>query len=106
MSGLVTIVSKEPFWGVLSQALHFEKPEILAMSLPLGAVLATAWLDACLRTESVSWDIRKFSGLPYEREFGDYRSGRYAWIFSRLQALEVPIPAKGHLGLWHWEAPK
>ena len=37
-----------------------------------------------------------------ERAFGDYTSGRYAWLLGNIQKLETPIPAKGALGLWDW----
>ena len=34
---------------------------------------------------------------------GEYKEGRYAWILKDIKVLENPIPAKGHLGIWHYE---
>ncbi|MBQ3270813.1 MAG: ASCH domain-containing protein [Clostridia bacterium] len=34
---------------------------------------------------------------------GIYEKGRYAWILKDIVALERPIPAKGHLGIWNYE---
>ena len=31
---------------------------------------------------------------------GVYAPGRYAWILKDIVALDQPIPAKGHLGIW------
>ncbi len=34
---------------------------------------------------------------------GKYEEGRYAWILEDIQALEIPIKAKGHLSIWNYE---
>ena len=38
-----------------------------------------------------------------ELAFGDYTPGRFAWILEDVRQLPEPIPAKGQLGLRHWE---
>jgi hypothetical protein len=43
------------------------------------------------------------TGNLREREFGDYESGRYAWILLNVKPLLKPIPAKGAQRLWNWE---
>jgi len=40
-----------------------------------------------------------------ERAFGDYSPGRWAWLLADVKPLTTPIPARGALGLWNWEAP-
>ena len=40
-----------------------------------------------------------------ERSYGNFTLGRFAWILADVTPLEVPIPAKGHKGLWRWERP-
>lgn len=40
---------------------------------------------------------------PAEYAFGDYRIGRYAWVFENPVLFEKPIPARGRQGLWNWE---
>ena len=37
-----------------------------------------------------------------EIKFGDFRPGRYAWIFDNIRQIE-PVPAEGMQRLWEWE---
>ena len=37
---------------------------------------------------------------------GEYNLGRYAWILEDVEILEKPIPAKGHLNIWNYDADK
>lgn len=32
---------------------------------------------------------------------GVYANGRYAWILKNINILDIPIKAKGHLGIWN-----
>ena len=66
-------------------------------AIPSGSIVAVCHLVACL----------KIIDPPPEPEhsFGDYTPGRYAWILSNVHPLREPIPIKGHLGLWNWDAP-
>jgi activating signal cointegrator 1 len=84
----------EPFTRVLVAA----GIRLLSGQPPLGAVVATATLVDCVRTEVV-----RDSLTPEERAFGDYGDGRWAWKFEDVARLPQPIPAKGALGLWRWE---
>lgn len=36
----------------------------------------------------------------YERYYGDYTPGHYAWILEDVQRLDEPIPARGMRRLW------
>lgn len=38
--------------------------------------------------------------LEDEVHYGDYRSGRYAWLLANIRPLAEPVPAKGRQGLW------
>jgi activating signal cointegrator 1 len=67
--------------------------------LPVGCVIATCVLIRCRFTQDVSPQISE-----QEEAFGDYYPGRYAWFLSDIIALPEPIPAKGALGLWEWDA--
>lgn len=76
-------------------------PEIIALvgqavGLPRGYILATCHLSNCLKTE----DLRARFG-PLLR-FGDFSPGRFGFIFTHIQPLAIPIPARGRLGLWEW----
>ena len=35
---------------------------------------------------------------------GEYSLGRYAWILEDVEVLDKPIPAKGHLNIWNYDA--
>lgn len=74
--------------------------------LPRGAVVATCELVDCQPTASgvtldgwiaggVLWEL-----TPYERAFGDYTPGRYAWLLADVKPLPTPIPMRGAQGLF------
>jgi hypothetical protein len=66
---------------------------------PLGAVVATAELVDCVRTED--------TGTPtLERRLGDWTPGRWAWELADVRPLEEPVPARGALGWWDWTPPE
>lgn len=67
--------------------------------LPLGRVVAVAWLDEVERITST------FQVDEPERSFGQYTPGRYAWRFSSVYRLETTVPARGSLGVWEWQPP-
>jgi hypothetical protein len=74
---------------------------------PTGVVLATCDLVDCLPTEATCcipgvFDDFPELNTPLEREFGDYSAGRYGWVLENVRQLQVPVPAKGSLGLWEW----
>lgn len=50
------------------------------------------------------WSPKKENGWAGEHEaaFGDYRSGRRAWLFDDVRAVD-PVPARGRQGLWTLE---
>ena len=60
---------------------------------PNGAVVAVCRLADCLHTEQMD-------PSPRERLLGDFSPGRFGWVLEEVRALETPIPARGHLGLW------
>lgn len=77
--------------------------------LPLGCVIGIVDLVDVVTTESLveMWKI-KARGLPlssedqFERDFGDYGNGRFAWRMKVLDWFQYPLPARGALGLWNW----
>jgi hypothetical protein len=38
-----------------------------------------------------------------ELSFGNYSSGRYAWLLANIEMVPSPIPMRGALGLWEWK---
>jgi len=67
--------------------------------LPLGQVVAVAWLDEVQQITSA------FQVEEPERSFGLFSPGRYAWIFSEVYRLAAPLPVRGSLGVWEWHPP-
>jgi hypothetical protein len=70
------------------------------LQVPCGQVIAIALLNSIVRLPSAAHAITE-----QERAFGNYADGRYAWIFSEVHPLPVPLPARGSLGLWQWDVP-
>lgn len=118
---------EEPFLTTL-RAAHLLGPS----DLPRGAVVATCRLVDCLPILAkpnghacVAPDdeglIRAWTGpqlfastkaklqvggmtTEHEAAFGDYTPGRFGWVLDDIQPLHEPVPARGSLGLWNWEA--
>ena len=68
------------------------------LSLPLGAVVATAELT---KVEPASKP-----GLSKEELlFGDYSAGRWMWRLGDVKVVEPPLPARGYQGFWHLKKP-
>jgi hypothetical protein len=76
--------------------------------LPLGIGLCVVELIACISTDFLeeSWDraeeVLKHPVSEYERDFGDYSSGRFAWITRFIRPLHKQRPVRGALGLWEF----
>ena len=68
----------------------------LPARLPLGAIVATAILIGCRRTEDVEPQLS-----PVERIYGDYTAGRFAWFLADIVALDEPIPFRGAQGFFY-----
>ena len=66
-------------------------------ALPRGVVLCTVRLVDIQTTDEAA-------GFLCQREliFGNYESGRYAWVFEMVEKFADPIPAKGNRLLWNW----
>lgn len=112
MRGLWELCEGEPFHS----AIH---PHMLPTALPLGAVVAVCDLVDCVATWpswasiepwiTVASDSQQWVVPPPidsdERAFGDYSPARFAWLLANVRMLPEPIPARGALSLWEWDAP-
>src|ERR1043165_2560119 len=85
--------------------------------LPMGAVVGTGNLFACIpttcalglhpeRSIAPTYDKCSRCGMPrcfFLKEemqpYGDYRPGRFAWLFTDIVRFDEPIPATGAQGL-------
>ena len=94
-------------------------------ALPLGAVVATARLAACLPMvpwndpqqrngehrlfvdERSIWRTNPRGGGPLnmttQLPYGDFAPGRWGWLLADVEKLPEPVPAKGRQRLWRWE---
>lgn len=89
----------------------------LTRFLPLGCIVATCRIVACLPTprQTPDWgstftladprrlptaDPMALSITPTERAFGNYSPGRWAWVLEGIKALPKPIPCRGAQGLF------
>lgn len=80
--------------------------------LPLGAIVAEAYLLECVRvmpysvTRRAVWRVgtrsRDWRVPPAEPElsFGDYTPGRWAWLLVDVEPLRKPIPWRGKQGFF------
>lgn len=73
--------------------------------LPWGAVIATANLVGCQRMDA-DWIDAMVRERWGEVKLGYYAPGRYGWVLADIEPLQVPVPARGHQGLWDWDPPK
>jgi hypothetical protein len=69
--------------------------------LPLGFILGTVQLGEPIPTEQAIEQVDVI-----DRLCGDYSSHRYAWPVSEPKMFERIVPAKGQLGIWHWNPPE
>lgn len=65
-------------------------------TLPFGALVAVARLDACKQAKVVA-------GSLTDREFslGNYSEGRFAWMLSDIRPFSEPIPYRGAQGIFN-----
>jgi len=76
--------------------------------LPRGKIVAVVKLRGCLPIGSyydapalIPSDTPPILVREQEVAFGDYRPGRWAWLFANIRALPVPVPTRGYQGLWN-----
>jgi activating signal cointegrator 1 len=67
------------------------------LTIPRGAVLCIVNMVGCVR-------------FPHPKappdEYGDFAEGRFGHLYELLERFAIPIPAKGHQGIWNWETPR
>lgn len=91
-----------------------EYPDYNIENLPRGAIIAVARLVECVSMDLVFGpgapdkpnvyridDAQAWEATPYERAFGDFSAGRYAWLLADVQPLPKPIAHRGAQRLWN-----
>ena len=75
---------------------------VLGHYLPRGAIVAVAYLEGVYQAECVARDFARGSKKgSLELELGDFSSGRWAWKYTKVCELAMPIPMLGMQGLWN-----
>ena len=89
----------------MSKSENVEKAmSYLKSELNQGYILCKRNLVDCIyMTEEF---IQKIKNDTNESDYGRYEVGRYAWKLELVEVLKEPIPAKGKLGIWNYEAEK
>lgn len=88
---------------------------VVVHDLPLGAIVATCTLVGVVATDIVRFEreplirnlrtgtsdgvIRNLWADEAERTYGDFVSGRYAWLLADVVTVNPPVPFKGGQGL-------
>lgn len=79
-----------------------------AYQLPLSRGLCVVELLGCISTDFLQEDWYRAEELlghevgEYERDFGDYAPGRYAWVTRFVRHLDDQREVRGALGIWNW----
>ena len=81
------------------------KTALRGITLPFGAIIATATLADCLPMGGSKGEVAFFYDWvknlsDTESDFGFYDYDRFGWIFENVQRLPEPIPYKGAQGLF------
>jgi hypothetical protein len=112
---LIALAATWNFRGALIEKLgRMGDPRDPFKALPFGAVIGTARIHSCERTESLTVGVLDTRRAPAgeavdslyswtERMFGNYAPGRWAWLLDDAEEFEKPISTKGALGLWEWK---
>lgn len=100
-SGELLAIHAGKRWGPEQRAKLIEArrlcPEAPAhRGLLLGCVVAVVAVLDCVRM-TPEWIAEQDET---ERALGYYEPGRFGWVLGRLERLEVPVPARGHQGIW------
>ena len=90
--------SKRKMDQAIWEELCHKLPELRNIeTYPFGCIVATCKLIVCTKI------IFRFKADRPDMVLGDFTPGRYAWILRAIKAVDPPIAAKGHQGLWEWE---
>jgi len=71
--------------------------------LPFGAIIGAVSITAIVAvTQTGLPDLAMAQLTMEEKAFGDYTSGRFAWLLSDAVMFTKPVPARGMLNVWDY----
>lgn len=101
----------EPFRSVLLGAGYYSTAELVRGEViaVVDLVVVASVSEYLLAQPEPGWYWNNPSGKNYrfpisdwERAFGHFAAGRYAWLLDNVRMLDDAAPARGSLGLWEW----
>lgn len=92
------LATVDPFRSALAAGMAADRLKLVDGELPLGAIIATAVIDRCVRFDAASRDRLVRSGHEREAEFGDYAPGRYGFVLRDVETLGIPVAFTGRQG--------
>ena len=88
---------------IFSKENYFKKYIPDFKKLPFGAIIGVATIIDVVKIESLHMADELLNRLTMEEKaFGDYSSGRFAWILEDHKQFKIPIPARGTLSIWEY----
>ncbi len=73
------------------------------IELPFGSIIGEVTLESIVQITDLAMNDDMIGQLTLEEKiFGDYTTGRYAWMLKNAIPLTQPVPARGLPGLWQF----
>ena len=95
--------SKGKSGGIFADHPAFKKHIPDFNSLPFGALIGTVIITTVIGVDQTGLPDHVMAQLTMEEKaFGDYSSGRFAWLLADPVMFENPIPARGMLNVWEY----
>lgn len=89
--------------AVLAGEPPFTKYILNFSSLPFGALVGKVILEDVLPVTGLFMSDAAINQLSLEEKaFGDYTTGRYAWMLTDAIQFRQPVRVNGTLGLWEY----
>ena len=99
---LLIHASKGKAGSIFAEEYPFKKYIQDFEKLPFGAIIGQVTLVDLVRTEELGMTDERINNLTLEEKaFGDYTSGRYAWILEDAVMFKEFFVARGSMHLWN-----
>jgi hypothetical protein len=99
---LLIHASKGKAGSILAEEYPFKKHIQEFNKLPFGAIIGQVTLIDVVRTEELGMTDERINNLTLEEKaFGDYTSGRYAWMLEEAVMFKNFFDAHGSMHLWN-----
>jgi hypothetical protein len=108
--GWVAIHAAQRFDPLVTNACYLFERELLEIGLsplevPRGVVVGVGKLSSIVYCSDALRASSLIPDLDTVEAYGDYSSGRFAWVFTEMIPVDPPIAAIGRQGIWSWDEP-